>query len=66
MGRGNSLSKEEEAVVVARWQDGHSQRTIAGKLGKSKTAVHNCIMRYQLGPRPEQRGRPKLWDERVT
>jgi hypothetical protein len=44
--------------------NGHSQRTIAEKLGKSKTAVHNCIVRYQLSPKPEQRKKIVFSDEK--
>lgn len=64
MGKGKALSEEEEAVVGTLFEEGHTERYIAHKTGRSCCAIHNCIKRIQLGVKIHRPGKPRGYDER--
>lgn len=64
MGRSLALTQGEIAQVQVLHEEGYSERQIANRISRSKTAVHNCIT---LGPNYGTRkssGRPKVTTER--
>ena len=60
MGRGKQFTDEEEGAVRMGVQFGKTVREIAFNIGKSATAVQNCIKRQRLGVGIVRKGRPSV------
>ncbi len=58
MRRGAKLTAEQIAVVKTLHKEEKSVRYIADAIGKSPTAVQNCIKRSATKSKPKELGRP--------
>lgn len=64
MPSGTSLSQEERRKILAFRECGLSERTIASKISRSKTVVHNFLKSPENYAKTRRPGRPSKLDER--
>ena len=66
MGKGTLLNDVEIGKIVALYDEGRSERYIADKLKRSKTAVHNFIVNQNSYRAAKPTGRPRIISERES
>jgi len=64
MGRNKCLSEREIGQILAFRQEGHSEREIATRIGRSKTVVHNFLVNPEHYGQNKSTGRPKVLSDR--
>ncbi len=60
MGRAKALTESERSVILALFDENKSEREIAERIGRSKTAVHNVVVAFRTKETRLRPGRPRL------
>ncbi len=60
MGRAKALTESEKSVILALFDENKSEREIAERMGRSKTAVHNVLVASRTNETRLRSGRPRL------
>ncbi len=60
IGRANALTESERSVILPFFDENKSEREIAERIGRSKTAVHIVVVASRTNETRHRPGRPHL------